>query len=364
MKRASESPQYRRFVMERDRALEKLLLNTQRAISDSLRGFLSRSAEIIAASYSLQQHSHGSFQISSLDRVINDRVGGMVNHYASEMYELTQRLRRSAYAMSYAGEVEALSRAMHTSLKAELGHHDVHEIEHSKSGQGEDLLARITLALNRIKRKMLDAVQLSIAMEEPLPEMLDRLLATLPKKRVVKVPRRALKPIREADQQDNQKKSSLSVTSYIAGDIWDQMVDDYKTDYIPVNRGPESVFDVDVGEPELEEVYGWEIEQQVTDDFVSKVTTGILDAANEAGVTDFIWVAIIDARTDECCRWRDGLLLSEIKAQANDHADDECEGDVPPIHFNCRCRIDPVSEDVKDQATDVDLSDFDDWLNR
>lgn len=361
MKRASDNPQYRKFVGERDRALEKLLSNTQRAISDSLRAFLLRSVEIISAAYSLQSQSHGSMQISSLERVINDRVGGMVNHYAAEIYEYSTKLRRTAYTLSYAGEVEALSRAMHKSLKAELTSHDLSTIQHSKTGQGEDMLTRITLALNRIKRKMMDAVQLSIAMEETTPEMVERLLASLPKKRVVKVPRRTLKPVREADSL--QDKKSLSLDANISDDAWDQMVQDYQAEYIPNNRSPESVFDIDIAEPELEETYGWEIEQQVTDDFVSKVTDGLIDAASENGVTEFIWVAIMDQKTDECCAWRDGLLLSEIKAQANDHADDDCEGDTPPLHFNCRCRIDPVSDDVKDKAIDENLEDFDDWLN-
>jgi SPP1 gp7 family putative phage head morphogenesis protein len=92
------------------------------------------------------------------------------------------------------------------------------------------------------------------------------------------------------------------------------------------------------------------------------VRAGEIEAAKEQGIDDFVWTAVIDERTDECCLWRDGLLVSEIEAELNgDHSGDDCDSTVPPAHINCRCRVLPVSAQYVEQQQ-TGFQGIDEWL--
>lgn len=108
--------------------------------------------------------------------------------------------------------------------------------------------------------------------------------------------------------------------------------------------------------------YEWELEKLVTEEFVQAVREGQVDAAKEMGVKDFIWIAVIDDRTDECCAKRDGLLVSEIKERlSTEWQDDDCAAHVPPAHPNCRCTIAPVLTE-EPVSEGISTKDFDEWL--
>lgn len=154
---------------------------------------------------------------------------------------------------------------------------------------------------------------------------------------------------------------------------WDDMLDSYKKDFVPVWRAPEYVVDIPITDPTHqvttgEDVwYAWEFERDLTNEFVKSVREGTVEAATENGVTDFVWIAVIDSATDACCRWRDGLLVSEIEKELGGHKDEdaECaledEGLVPPIHFNCRCTLAPATDNIPDKP-DIDSPSFEQWL--
>jgi hypothetical protein len=140
------------------------------------------------------------------------------------------------------------------------------------------------------------------------------------------------------------------------------MVADYTDEYIPETRAPEFVYDVKQDSGEYEEWYGWEIEQEITNDFVTSVREGQETAAKENGVTDFVWIALLDSVTDDCCRWRHAKTSQEIIDELKDkHADDECKAVVPPAHFNCRCDLAPMV-DMPDEPP-PDFGEFDKWLD-
>jgi len=81
------------------------------------------------------------------------------------------------------------------------------------------------------------------------------------------------------------------------------------------------------------------------------------------GVKDLNWIAVIDDRTDDCCLWRDGLTTMEIEDELNgNHADDDCDATTPPAHFNCRCRLAPVTDDLPDVPASNQI-DFEEWLD-
>jgi hypothetical protein len=76
-----------------------------------------------------------------------------------------------------------------------------------------------------------------------------------------------------------------------------------------------------------------------------------------------MWIAIIDDKTDDCCLKRDGLTSTQIEEKLRGEWEkDECQAKVTPAHFNCRCRMAPVSDDLPDQAP-ADFGGFDEWLN-
>jgi hypothetical protein len=173
-------------------------------------------------------------------------------------------------------------------------------------------------------------------------------------------------------EADKPIKTDIAI-DHIDENAWADMVDAYKDEYIPKWRAPEYIVDIPVTDPTMtatgEEVwYAWEFERDLTNEFVKSVRDGQVDGANQAGITDFVWVAIIDSATDACCRWRDGLLISEIEKQLDEHKDDDEECDLdddgltPPLHFSCRCTLAPATDNIPDKPN-ADTKDFEEWLS-
>ena len=139
--------------------------------------------------------------------------------------------------------------------------------------------------------------------------------------------------------------------------VWNEMVEFYKKEYVPtyqfrIPKGAEDYWYKD-----------FELEQDLTHDFVKSVRDGTLAAAKENGITDMMWIAVIDAKTDECCTWRHGLSSSEIEDQLKgEHSDDDCEEIVPPAHYYCRCTIAPMVDSMS-EAPESNQKEFDEWLN-
>jgi hypothetical protein len=174
-----------------------------------------------------------------------------------------------------------------------------------------------------------------------------------------------VKPLKEAAAPSGAVTFSTGV---IDPATWSDVIDDYFEQEIPGPRGPYDkmvFFNVgDAGDVEFTERYEWELEQEMTQDFVEQVRSGQVDAANENGIEDFMWIAVIDRDTDECCSDRDGLSSGEIEAQlsSGELDPDECDATVPPGHFNCRCAPAPISNDLPEESP-PDFGSFNDWLD-
>jgi hypothetical protein len=129
-------------------------------------------------------------------------------------------------------------------------------------------------------------------------------------------------------------------------------------------RGPDDqtlFYDVTTGEEK--ERYTWEVEQELTEDFVQSVRSGEQEAAKAQGINDFMWIAILDKATDECCALRDGHSSSEIEDMLDQGKLDseDCDAIVAPGHFNCRCQSAPMTDDLPERV-EIDYGSFDDWL--
>lgn len=321
-------------------------------ITDILGGTLQRSLEVVGYWYSQSQGSiHALSQLGHMiSKAFSDAHPGLLN--------AVQDMRQRTYLLSHAGEVEAIGRALGRPHKVFL--HDGHakKARDKKSPAGGELSHRITLYLDRIRDDIMDAVKVSAINDDKADEALDRVRRAFPKIKYYQRPKKVLhEPIlREAVLF--RGSSSMSV-GFVDSMDWQDLVEDYQKDYVFTNRGPDGVLDEEAKIPQ----YQWELEQDVTQDFVHQVRDGQIDAAKENGITDFVWIAIIDDKTDECCVWRNGLTTSEISlALQSEHADDECDSDTPPAHFNCRCSIAPMTEDMP-ETPPSNIGDFEDWLN-
>ena len=160
---------------------------------------------------------------------------------------------------------------------------------------------------------------------------------------------------------------------FLDSETWDGIVNDYAADYGQVNRSPEGITDAVNpfnDEPITDSLqtryyYEWEIERDATHDFVKLVRDGQVDAAKENGITDFIWIAILDDRTcEKCCEWRNGLSSSMIEKRLKEDAEleDACDAIVPPAHFNCRCTVAPMTDDLEVYDISQTEKEFDQWL--
>ena len=173
--------------------------------------------------------------------------------------------------------------------------------------------------------------------------------------------------LKEAEVDPLKAKVDQETKQYAFGTVddetWQDIVADYQKKYIPKFRGPDA--DTGILKPgeDEETYYGWEAEQNLTTDFVDKVRDGQIDAARENGINDFVFIAVIDDKTDDCCLSKDGKLISELQDNGGSNADGDCEGVIPPLHFNCRCTIAPVSDDLPEAEPRTTFEDFDTWLN-
>lgn len=350
------SPRYRDFVNGRDRVLEAILNKYLMAIDRVVGGLRIRTEELYSRAKVIGAHRHDGGIEASLDPLFREA--------SLEINYLFRRMRGTVYAISHAGEAEAIARALGKPQKTAIPKTKVITQIEKETPSGGAIQDRVEVALFTLKSKVLRAIKMAEIMKDSPAKAIVKIRRAFPHiTDISKGPKvlRRLKPMREAD------KPNLTF-GVIDKDTWDQALTDYAEDDIPGPRGPDDkmiLFSVgDQGDVEFHERYEWEIEQEVTQDFVEQVRDGQIDAANENGIDDFMWIAVSDDHTDECCLSRDGLSSSEIESQLKSGKIDSelCDAEVPPAHFNCRCVPAPISSDLPDTAP-PDYGSFDDWLD-
>lgn len=356
MERLTKSKRYVSFVKDRNRALEEILQKTLIRLSSNLDRLLSSSQEI--AVY-VQGHVYGSHVKES----IHNRLEATFSLAALSAIEIIHNFRQMTYLLTYAGEAEALGRATGQTTSVALGNDELNYVNMIDAPSGGRMNGRIKLAYSRLQRRVQDTIERGILIEWDRDEMEDAIISVFPKKRRYKRPLPAAKApsLREAKLPTQKDFDKRVVTGFIDQGIWDKIVQEYLAEYIPGGRGPEDVIQIDFGKTTYE-IYEWELEKELTEDFVSLVRKGQVDAANKNGINEFQWVAIIDDKTDECCRIRDGLTTSEIEEKLSGQwKNHDCKAKVPPAHFNCRCDLAPMTEGMPEEEP-KELGDFDTWL--
>lgn len=385
----TDSPKYVKFMASRDRALELLLqkyLNHMGAVVASLEHRTLDAATVMGAK------GLSPYDLKKKRADFEKRLDPWFHMAAEETLALMTRLRRSTYALSYLGHTEAIARTLDKFTPTRLTGKDLDEVASSDSPFGGKIRHRLELYYSRLLRDVLDAFQMAQVMAtdgdpESASSMLDRIRRAFPTSRPDTRPSKAMAKMREAaafrgpipgmaggsgggqrvDVASSASDESLSFTSGVIEPAeWNQILEDYFSEQFPEgspNRTPYSRVYYSESDATDEGRYGWEVERDVTEDFVRQVRDGENDAANAQGITDFQWIAIVDSKTDDCCLWRDALTSAEIQAEleSGDHSDDECTAIMAPAHFYCRCRNAPMTDDIPNVESS-DLPSFEEYL--
>jgi hypothetical protein len=350
----NSSLRYKDFIYQRDKVLEQIYNNHLIMVSDYMR----RAFESIIKDAHILSKDSQSVQMAT----------GTFSHYVHrefvQAYQniiiIFERMHKATYLLSYAGEVEAMSRAKQTPYKiqSKLGFGAI-----TPPTQDKIFRDRLEFYFNRLQRKIVDKFQQALILEKTPQETAEAVYSAFPKPtRISK--QRIIKKFTEADADKPQDFMGEKLSfGFIDDKEWERVRDSYMSEYIPAWRGPEYVVGKDAQTGE--DVYYWEVEREAEHQFVKSVHEGTNDAARENGIVDMMWVAIIDDVTDDCCIWRDGLTVKEIEEQLEgEHSDDECDSPVPPAHFNCRCRLAPITdEELPEDVGPSKVGDFFDWLH-
>ena len=352
-----DSPRYRSFVNQRDQILEQMHRNAQVDISRLLYEALSQVEG--AVSRHLIVHRPES---PARDVMLNHQIQGILGYVAWPIFARMVRLRRNVFVFTATSEAEAIAQGQGKEFQIKLPKELLDQISFSPNPNDEDMRKRIQLSLHRIGRDIEDAIHLSNVMGETPQETLERVKSSFPKVVGYKVPPRELKPLKAFKEAEISDRPKIFLTNSIMDDSeWQDAVDAYKQTELPPSRFDEEAETLG-GVPEGYNIYNWEAEANLTHDFVEKVRMGQEEAAKSAGIQDFVWIAILDDKTDECCSTRSGMSTTEIEnaLDSGNLDSDVCEETVPPAHLNCRCKLVPMGDTV--EKTDVDWGTFDDWI--
>jgi hypothetical protein len=368
MKSGNESKAYRTFRQASERALEELHRNAILEINDLARNaFVNLVAQAIFTLKQLPQPVTINHTSQSALTQCNAQMDSLIQPAARDIADAIKRLKRRAYILAYVSAAEGAGRLTGKPTKFSVIPGEVDQLS-STNFEGVPIINRITLALSRVKRDLLDALEFSIVQELPEDEAIQKMLSALPKTRKVIRPKKAIQKLTEAEfVSDSIGTDEFPVamsSGFVTDDEWEDIVSAYKQAYVPKYRGPKDIIS-DRKKPDGSDLYVWEVEKETTHEFVTDVRKAAERGESENGITDFVWVAVVDQDTDECCLWRDGLLVSEIEKELKSHKneDEDCgEGITPPIHFNCRCTLAPAVEEIPD-LPDNNLAEFEDWLN-
>lgn len=389
MKRFDQSKNYKDFVTKRDEHLEHILRVHRLKITDIIDEAFVVAVSVIQSKFqTLVNNQYDSQKIKQVESQIDYAFDQAVHKIVFEQL----KLRRVTYMLAHAGEAEAIAQTLKAKIKVNLNKNDINKKIYGNLPDNTDLIKRIKFYFSDVKRKMISSLEQSILFGDTPSEMLGRVILSLPRRKAMPA-KPVLKKVVKAKVSEASKpkfsgdEDGVSIEIGPRGGVtigqfdwdngtWGEVLSRVDEDYSLVDRSPKKFFDatdpttktkVREDIPEKDKVYAWELEQQITHDFVNSVRQGQVDAANANGISEFIWIAILDDRTCEhCCEWRSGLLTSEIEKTLASSPDlkDHCDVIVPPAHFNCRCGIAPVAKlDLSDINSEITTKDFDAWLN-
>lgn len=351
-----QSSKYKNFITDRDKVLEKIHQNAQTDISRITFDLLDQVEKEISHLLLFRNEDNAI----ELGNKFEKESIHLFSIYIHRFVDRIESMRKSVYTLTYLGEQEAIGQA--TKRKKEQTPAEfkskVQKSVKAKTLLDEDLTKRVWVNLMILRGRILDRLRLGLVQELSPKEIIASVKKQFPDIQAYRRPPRELKEFKEAGLEPKDKFEYSY--DFADDDTWNTTVDAYINTELPPSRFDNaSGFDPEAGYFK----YNWEMEQGLTDDFVNQVRSGQIDAANDLGIQDFVWVAILDKRTDDCCENRNGKLTSEIEQmlESGELDADECDATSPPAHPNCRCQLDPSAS--TDEVEGPDWKSFNDWLN-
>lgn len=369
-KNLSQSKTYRDFTRAREEALERILQNYRARVADCFGDFLFGVMTLVRDLHpALTSDDRNAETAESIPARLTPRTRVAAEFIGKEI----RKLRVVAHALAKAGEVEAISRAMGQKKEFKFSNFDKLAAQGYPALAGGSIEGRLRLYLDKLARRVASEAQAAGLERDAegrpldLKAFMQRVARALPRPRPAPA-RVALKRV-QAREAAKAKPEPIAMLGFMDRATYDLMLKDYLEQYVPRGRSPKDIAEIASvyrpisGKWKDAVVYDFEVERDVVNEFVTAVRLGQVQAGREAGITDFVWIAVLDDRTDECCEKRDGLLTSEIKLKLQGPwADDDCQAIVPPAHFNCRCTLAPALEGIPDRP-DIPFDDFETWLN-
>lgn len=369
MKLLTEKPRYVTFSNSKDRALEALLYMTRAKCADVLREFIAHVQTEIGRTYPFLNleimNPHTMAQLHALDKAIDRHA------YTASLLAATHwiALKAHVFALSQAGQQQAIIQTK-DGQPHKISRDDIQSAAYASTewGPASD---RCYLSFSRLRRDVMDKVEMSRILKNDLVDCIQRVLSVFPVEQNIKRPK-VLATVKEAGLVPENDGFGLS--DFLDQSEWDDIVDSYKKEFIPKWRDPRKAVlpsPVSVGNNADYVVYPWQLEQEMTSDFVYSVRSGEHRGANKQGITDFVWIAVLGAHgktgEDACqyCRKRDGLTITEIEDKLNGEWSDDPEWSrksAVPLHPYCFCRLAPAADNLPDMP-DTGAAEFEEWLS-
>lgn len=359
LKLFTELPGFVRDCNQKDRIQERLLLKARQKTSDQLKRFMNAVQENVSTFYPLLNQDNLDPRTVAHMKRMEYNLEQSAHHIAADIRTAWHVMQSQNWLFAYAATQKAMLNAGHPGKPDPRGWKPIPTTKTSLGSTAD----RVHLSLERLKRKVIDAVQMSRILKDTPAEAVERALAIFPRPKKVKRMQVLTRVLREAYRKDPEEDGDpITGPQFIDGQEWQDIVDEYKDAYIPAWRDPRYTLEEQTPDEGGAVVYPWQVENEMTEDFVDKVRAGENEGANAQGITDFVWVAILDSHTDDCCVWRDGLTSTEIEEMLDgERADDECRATAAPAHFNCRCRNVPATDELPDKPAD-NSQDIEEWL--
>jgi hypothetical protein len=392
---AINQPKYRGFIKQRDAVLNKLYFDLQGKLSIALANGMYSIQQVYKMYYNnVEKHGfdHNIFlvQKSKLEQFIKNS-----SHFEETVLNLITVYRRRFWALAKASEMEALGRVLPKKPKLQITKQDLWEVSHKKTKRGASLESVVHIGVQRQFHKFIEAFQSAFLQQATLDKALDLFAKQVPtlkgRPKQIKAPDtyKESKRLREASRQDNQdtidqmkNATDESFTNEDVGDdepdfsfqagvidpeVMSDLQDAYAEEYVPTYsfRDPNMKWDIPTNADEDNVVYGWQVEQSMSEDFVMNVRDGQNAAANDAGISDMMWLSVLSEKTCDSCGWRDGLTSTEIESKMDEMADTENDAIVPPAHPNCYCTMTPYDSSIDDYGKDTpEIGSIDEWINQ
>lgn len=359
---------YRSFVNERDKALEHILINAQLRISEASTETFIEILNLVKINYDMiavaDSHTFNKNRLDQFEHALKNSLTKL----GYEIFKHIVDLRKKTYILTYASEVQAVKQAVGVKTKAVLK-----RAELQSKAEDTKILKKLSYELSQLRRKIIGALEFAVVSGDDTKTAMARVYKSLPRQAVAGK-RQALRKVkaREAvgyvfDVEKKGRNFSWEIDPY----VWQLALDDYAENYLPTDRSPAALFDLsdpNTGVKILDEVepanrvWAWQIEKDITNDFVKQVRDGQIQAAKDNGIDDFVVITVIDDKTCEhCCDEFGcvdfaGKLVSEVDKMTRG------EQAAPPYHFQCRCAVAPASKGLQTDEAESE-KEFEEWLN-